>query len=141
MESSAESIVRTWFREVWDEGNEDAIDRLMAPYGVVYGLPGGPVQGPTAFKPLVRTLRGAIADLRIEVVRTIAEGDMVAAHYHVTGRTAGAAPGGDPTQQPVDFWGMTMIRVEDGRIVQAWNCVEMLATYQQIGWITIPPAV
>jgi predicted ester cyclase len=94
-----------------------------------------------AFKPLLRTFRDAIGDLKIEVVRMISQADMVAAHYHVTGRHSGPALGGDPTQQPVDFWGMAMIRVEDGRIGQAWNCVEMLAMYQQIGWVTIPPVL
>jgi hypothetical protein len=43
----------------------------MAPYAVAYGLPGGPIQGPTAFKPLFRTFRDALSDLSIDVVRTL----------------------------------------------------------------------
>jgi predicted ester cyclase len=134
-----DSIVRRWFKEVWDEGREETIDALMAPYGVAYGLPGGPIQGPTAFKPLFRTFRGAFGDLSIEVVRTVSEGDLVAAHCHVTGHHSGAALGGEATMQPVDFWGISMVRVEEGKIVEGWNCFDMLCMYQQIGWVANPP--
>ena len=139
MADSPEVVVRRWFKEVWDEGREDAIDALMAPYGVAYGLPGGPIQGPTEFKPVFRTFREALGDLTIEVVRTVADRDMVAAHCHVTGRHVGFALGGNPSNQPVDFWGIAMVRVEDGKIVEGWNCFDMLCLYQQIGWVASPP--
>ena len=83
--------------------------------------------------------REALGDLTIEVVRTISEGDMVAAHCHVSGRHVGRALGGSPTDQPVDIWGMTMVRVENGQIVEGWNSFDMLALYQQIGWVGTPP--
>jgi predicted ester cyclase len=139
MTSSPDAVVRAWFKEVWDEGREEAIDRLMAPYAVAYGLPGGPIQGPTAFKPVFRTFREALGDLTIEVVRTVVQDDLVAAHCHVTGRHSGSALGGEPTHQPVDFWGIAMVRVEDGQIVEGWNCFDMLSLYQQIGWVATPP--
>jgi predicted ester cyclase len=137
--SEPEEIVRRWFKEVWDEGREETIDQLMAPFAVAYGLPGGPIQGPTAFKPLFRTFREALGDLSIEVVRTVVQGDLVAAHCHVTARHSGLSFGGDPTNQPVDFWGMTIIRVAEGQIVEGWNCFDMLSMYQQIGWVGSPP--
>ena len=139
MTPTPDAIARQWFKEVWDEGSEEAIDNLMAPYGVAYGLPGGPIQGPQAFKPLFRMFREALGDLSIEVVRTICDGDTVAAHCHVTGRHSGAAFGGDPTGQPIDFWGISIVRVEDGKIVEGWNCFDMLSMYQQIGWVANPP--
>jgi predicted ester cyclase len=39
----------------------------------------------------------------------------------------------------VDFWGMCMLKVEDGKIVEGWNCFDMLSMYQQIGWVGTPP--
>jgi len=134
-----DSIVRRWFKEVWGEGREETIDALMAPYSVAYGLPGGPIHGPTAFKPLFRMFRDAFSDLAIEVTRTVTDGDMIAAHCHVTGHHSGPALGGDPTGQDVDFWGISIIRVEDGKIVEGWNCFDMLCMYQQIGWVANPP--
>jgi hypothetical protein len=79
MPESPDTIVRRWFKEVWDEGREESIDALLAPFAVAYGLPGGPLHGPTVFKPLFRMFRDALGDLSIEVVRTVTEGDVVAA--------------------------------------------------------------
>jgi predicted ester cyclase len=139
MAETPDAIVRAWFAEVWDQGNEEAIDRLMAPFAVAYGLPGGPLQGPTAFKALFRTFREALGDLSIEVLRTVVQGDMVTAHCHVTARHSGRSFGGNPTERPVDFYGMTIVRVENGQIVEGWNCFDMLSMYQQIGWVANPP--
>jgi predicted ester cyclase len=136
---ASDLIIRRWFKEVWNEGREESIDLLMAPYGVAYGLPGGPIQGPTAFKSLMRTFRDALGGISIEVVRTVTEGDTVAAHCHVTAQHSGAALGAAGTGQPLDFWGIAMVRVEDGQIVEGWNCFDMLCMYQQIGWVANPP--
>ena len=132
-------VVRRWFKEVWDDGREESIDDLMAPYCMAYGLPGGPLQGPTAFRTVFHTLREALGDLSVQVLRTVAEGDQVAAYCHVTGTHVGVTLGGEPTGKPVDFCGMTILRVEDGKIAEAWNAFEFLTMYQQIGWVANPP--
>ena len=36
MLTTPEALTRQWFTEVWDEGREDAIDRLLAPDGIVH---------------------------------------------------------------------------------------------------------
>ncbi len=86
---SPDAVVRAWFKEVWDEGNEDAIDRLMAPDAVAHGLGPDGIRGPEAFKPYVRAMRGALGDLEVEVVQTLTDGDRVAAHCHVVARHVG----------------------------------------------------
>ena len=140
VENNPDLVVRAWFREVWDEGREEAIDRLMARDCVAHGLGDRTIVGPDQYKPFFRTIQSAFGDLEIEVARTVVDGDMVAAHCHVVARHVGEALGGTPTQQPVDFWGMTMLRVRDGQIVEAWNCFDFLAMYQQLGWVKQPVA-
>ena len=136
---SPDAVVRAWFKEVWDEGNEDAIDRLMAPDAVAHGLGSDEIRGPEAFKPYVRAMRGALGDLEVEVVQTLTEGDRVAAHCHVVARHVGALFGAAATERPVDFWGITIVRVRDGQIVEGWNCFDFLRMYQQMGWVSDPP--
>lgn len=134
-----DAVVREWFREVWDEGREEAIDRLMAPDARVHGLSPQGIQGPEAFKPYFRTMRAALGDLEVKVVQTVVEGDRVAAHCHVIARHVGDALGGAATNRPVDFYGITIARVRDGRIVEGWNCFDFLSMYQQLGWVGNPP--
>jgi predicted ester cyclase len=135
-----DAVIRAWFKEVWDEGNLDAIDRLFAPDGVAHGLGSDNIRGPEGFKPYVTALRGALGDLEIEVVQTVTEGDRVAAHCHVVARHVGQLFAAPPSQQPVDFWGMTIVRVRDGQIVEGWNCFDFLRMYQQMGLVKDPAA-
>ena len=137
-----DAVVREWFRVVWDEGREDAIDRFMPAHARVHGL-GGPGQppmtGPEPFKQVFRTFRQALGDLEIAVERTVVEGDMCAAYCRVKGRHVGDALGGAPTNRPVEFTGIAITRVQNDQIVEGWNCFDFLTMYQQIGWVKNPP--
>jgi steroid delta-isomerase-like uncharacterized protein len=133
-----DTIVRAWFRDVWDEGREDAIDRLMAPDALVHGLGEAPIRGPAEFKPYFRTMRTALGDLEVRVVRTIVQGDMVACHCHVVARHVGETLGAPATGKSVDFYGITIARVENGKLVEGWNVFDFLRMYQQLGWVKAP---
>ena len=135
---SADSVVRAWFHEVWDEGREDAIDRLMAPDALVHGLGPEPIRGPEGFKPYFRTMRAALGDLEVRVERTVVQGEMVAAHCHVIARHVGDTLGGPATGRPVEFWGITIARVVNGKLVEGWNAFDFLSMYQQLGWVKAP---
>lgn len=137
-----DQLVRAWFHEVWDEGREDSIDRLMARDAKVHGLsgPDGPTTmvGPDQFKPFFRMMRAAFGDLEVQVLRTVVQGDMAVAHCHVIARHVGETLGGPPTNRPVEFEGVTIARVKDGKLVEGWNVFDFLSMYQQLGWVKTP---
>ena len=140
--SNAEALIRMWFKEVWDEGREEAIDRIMAPDAIVHGLggPGAPpMRGPAQFKEVFHTFREALGDLEIAVKQVVVQGDRCAAFCHVKGRHVGYRLGGPPTTQPVDIAGITIVRVQGNQIVEGWNVFDFLTMYQQIGWVGTPP--
>ena len=142
MAPTPETVVRQWFKEVWDEGREEAIDRLAAPNLIAHGLGGPsapPLRSTAEFKSLFHTFREALGDLEIAVERVISEGDTCAACCRVKGRHVGHLLGGPPTNHPVEFAGILMCVVRDGRIVEAWNSFDFLSMYQQIGWVQNPP--
>ena len=33
---------------------------------------------------------------------------------------------------------MTILRAENGQIVEGWNCFDFMTMYQQIGWLPNP---
>jgi len=136
MSATPDSVIRTWFEEVWNQGKESTIDRLFARDGIGHGLPnadGLPMRGPDAFRPFYRNFHAAFPDIRIEVVRTITEGDMITAHCHVTGSHQTDALGMAATGKSVDFWGMCICRVQNGQIQESWNSFDFLNFYQQLG--------
>ena len=142
MPVTPDALVRQWFEELWNQGKEDTIDRLMTPDTEVHGLPtpdGKPLRGPDAFKPFFRAFRGAFPDLRVTVVRTITEGDLVVAHCRTNGTHLHGTLGMAPTGKSVDFWGMCIVRTRDGKLIEGWNCFDFLTFYQQIGLLPALP--
>jgi steroid delta-isomerase-like uncharacterized protein len=140
MAASSSDVLRSWFARVWNAGDESAIDELFAPDAVSRGLPGGDRTGPDAFKPFFHSFRSAFPNVRIEVTQTVTEGDICVVHCEVTGTHTGDGLGVAPTHRSVRFSGMTMARVVNGRIQEAWNAYDFLSLYQQLG-IDPPAAV
>jgi predicted ester cyclase len=134
-----DQVARRWFHEVWDEGREDAIDRYLAPHALAHGLRGAPLRGPEQFKQFYRMFQEALGDLEVKVERTIVEGDCVAVHCRVVGRHIGNGLGGPPTWRSLEFWGVSILRVQNGQIVEGWNVFDFLTMYQQMGWVSNPP--
>ena len=137
MPMSPREVATAWFESVWNRKDASAIDRYLAPDARMHGLGATPMSL-AEFKQMHRTFCAAFPDIRIEVVRTVSEGDMVVALCHVTGTHGGAALGCAPTQKCIDMWGMGMARVAGDRIVEGWNAWDFMSLYQQVGML---PAV
>lgn len=134
---SDNSFLHRWFEEVWNKKSEAAVDELLAVDGVGYGLPGGDIRGPAAFKEYQRALLSAYPDLRVEVVDSVTEGDKTVARCRVTGVHRGEGLGLTATNKPVEFTGFCMVRIKDGKIAEAWNEFNFMDMYQQLGALTL----
>lgn len=140
MSAGAREVVHTWFRRVWNEGDESAIDELFSPTGIAHGLPtpdGQPMHGPAAFKPFFHKLRSAFPDTKVTISHDVTEGDRCAVYCHVEGTHSSDAWGFPGTGRRVSFTGMTIIRVKDGQIEEGWNSYDFLSLYQQLGVIPV----
>lgn len=136
MSEENKALMRRWFEEVWNNGRASAIDELFAEDGLAYGLAdeqGGAIKGPPEFKLFHGKFRGAFPDISVVVEDILADGDKLAARISVRGRHTGDHLGVAASQAAVDFTGMVMVRIKDGKIVEAWNNIDFLTMSQQIG--------
>ena len=132
------ALMRRWFEEVWNKGSADAIPEMFAKDGIAHGLSQeaqAPLRGPSDFLPFHAQFRGAFPDIEVMVEDQIAEGDMVATRCSVRGKHSGDSLGIAATHSPVDFTGMTITRIRDGKIVEAWNNFDFMRMYRQLGAI------
>ena len=136
MSEHNKAFIRRWFEEVWNKGREEAIDEMFAEDGVAHGLgdePGRDIRGASEFKPFFRSFRGAFPDIEVVVEDTIAEGDRVAARCSVRAKHSGHTLGFAATHRPVEFHGISIVRIRDGKIVEAWNNFDFMTMFQQLG--------
>jgi steroid delta-isomerase-like uncharacterized protein len=135
MSEENKQLMRRWFEEVWNRGRAGAIDEMFAADGLVYGLMEDPneAMNPSAFRDLHTKFRGAFPDMIITVEDVIAEGDKVAARCSVRGQHKGGHLGIAATDTPVDFTGIAIVRIHDGKIVEAWNNFDFMRMNKQLG--------
>ena|SRR5215204_1532787 len=135
-----ETLMHRWFEEVWNKGREDAIDEMFAEDGIGHGLPtddGEPIHGPKEFKPFFKKFRDAFPNIKVTIGETVCEGDKIASVCYVSGLHEGEGIGLSPTNQPVDFAGIVMVKLKDGKIVESWNSFDFMKMYTQLGALTL----
>lgn len=134
------SLIRRWFTEVWNDGRSETIDELLHKDGVMHGLgPSGvDVRGPESFKQFHGTMRGAYPDVHVTVEDAFESGDKVVARFHVTATHKGDHLGIKATHKPIEFDGIAIGRIENGKITEGWNSWDQLGMLYQIGAVEPP---
>ena len=132
------AVVRR-FWGVWEEGNIDLVDELLAP-DYLNHTPASPDQptGPEGVKGLVAMFRSAIPDLRVVVEDMIAEGEKVAVRYTLEGTHEGELFGVPPTGRRLSIKSIAVERVSEGTIREHWRVTDSLDMMQQLGVIPAP---
>jgi steroid delta-isomerase-like uncharacterized protein len=114
------ALARRWI-EVWDRGDEAALDDLYAPDFVYHMRFPGQEPGLAGEKQVVRMLHRAFPDLRIEIDDLIVDEHNAVVRWSMPCTHLGVFRGIEPNGRPVRFTGMDILRVENGRVVARWD--------------------
>jgi len=138
MSEENKELVRRWFEEVWNQGRAEAIDEMFDENGIAHGLsddPAKPITGPREFRPFHTQFREAMPNMIVVVEDLVAEDDKVVARCSVRGKHEGDFLGRAATQAPVEFTGITIVRIYNGKIIEAWNNFDFMTMHRQVGLI------
>lgn len=131
------ALARRMQEEVWNEGNVDAIDDLLAEDFVQHS-PWEPseLHGRDDFKEQIRDFHAAFPDLHGTVDDVIAEGDTVANRFTMHATHQGEFMGVQPTGNEIELVGTIFARVEDGKIDERWVVDHVLGFLEQLGTVS-----
>jgi steroid delta-isomerase-like uncharacterized protein len=122
MTEQNKTIVRRYVDEVSNRRKLTAIDELIATdylhhsdSGVSFEL-----RGPTFVKREVAAVNDAFADSHWTIEDLIAEGDRVVYRWTAKGVHQGEFMGIAPTDKTVILTGITIMRLEQGKIAERW---------------------
>ena len=130
-------VVRRFLEEVWNAGNLDVVDELIAPDYVNHTDPGQP-PGPEGVKPLVTQFRSAFPDVHNAIEDVVAEEDRVAVRVTLVGTHTGEWTGRPPTGSAFSVEGMRLYRLTGGKIAEMWSATDSLTMLRQLGVIPAP---
>jgi steroid delta-isomerase-like uncharacterized protein len=115
--------------------NPDMLDEAYAS-DVVWHMPDQDVQGIEEAKQFVTMFKTAFPDMSATVEDVIAEGDKVVTRVTLRGTHQGEVEEfGSPTGRQVETPGLTIHRIEGGKIVEEWNSYDNLSLMQQLGLV------
>jgi hypothetical protein len=130
---NAVEIVESFWRDVWQAKNPEAVDRYVAEDFVITSG-GVEISSRAEFKKWVAVFLSKINDFQFHIIESFqnAEGNRVASRWRVTGKNNGFA-GTEPDQQPIDLIGTAVWQVgEDGRLLHNWVERNSLEVYRRL---------
>jgi steroid delta-isomerase-like uncharacterized protein len=83
-------------------------------------------------------MRSAFPDMKMTILRMIAEDDEVWVHVRMMGTHRGEFLGLPPTDKKFDVEGVDRVRVRDGKAIEHWGITDLMGMMQQLGVAPMP---
>lgn len=139
MSEQNKTVVRRLFDELWNKGNLQVADELIAPNYLHHDDSSpGLGKGPEGEKKRVNLYRTAFHDFRLSIEDLLAEGETVVARWSCRGVHKGELNGIAPTGKQFAITGVTICRFDHGKIVEGFVNWDALGLMRQLGVVPEP---
>lgn len=126
-----QDVLFDWFRRIWIDGDLTAIDDYFAPGdAVATGILSDGRIGAEDYRTLVPAIRAQLRGIDGAMTHVIEEGDWLCARYTMRAQSAHSTAG-------VEAGGLLLMRIEDGKVREAYNNFDFLPFFEQLG--LLPP--
>ena len=133
MSEENKDLARRSWEMLVNQQNPDAIDELYTP-NFVWHEPDQDIQGSEEAMQFLNTYLSAFPDMHVSVEEVIAEGEKVVTRWTIRGTHQGELEEfGPPTGRQIEIKGITIHRIEDGKIAEEWERYDNLSIMQQLG--------
>lgn len=130
-------IMETWFQRVWADEDPEAIEEMFIDEGTARGLGTYVTEGqgsfldheligPKGFKEFHKALLGLVGDVKIEITKSMEQGDWLAVLCVFKAKKRG-------TDQKVQTTGTVFIKITDGKLIEAYNHFDFMSLFGQLG--------
>ena len=120
-----EEILETWFRRVWKERDQAAIDEMFPSLSEAAGLGKQVLIGPEDFKQFHISLCNLISDIEITIDKSMENGAWISALCTLQGNSMSG--------ETVSITGNVTGRIENGKIMEAYNHWDFMGLWGQLG--------
>jgi steroid delta-isomerase-like uncharacterized protein len=131
-------LATRFYDEVINGGDHALIKELLADDYVEHAEAPGIPNNRDGVVMWFQMMRGAFPDMKMSVLRMVAEDDEIWVHYRCTGTHKGEFMGLPPTDNKFDIEGVDRVRVRDGKAIEHWNVTDTMGMMQQLGLAPMP---
>jgi steroid delta-isomerase-like uncharacterized protein len=125
--------------EVWNGGNLEKLDAIVASNYVYHSNQSADVNGIDGLKKVISGFRTAYPDLKLVVDDGVYAENASAGRWTLTGTNTGA--GEMPaTGKSVKIWGISILHFANGKITEEWVGFDNQSLMEQLGYTMTPPS-
>ncbi|HKF63501.1 MAG TPA: ester cyclase [Dongiaceae bacterium] len=116
--------VRRLFEQVWNQGRLELLDAIATEELVLHAGRNA-VSGRGTLRNIIGDFLTGFPDVKHRVDDLVIEGDRVVTRWRGVGHHRGSYDGIAPTGREIDYTGITIFRIAEGRIAEAGVNAEM----------------
>ena len=134
MSAENKAVVRRLIKEVWNKGNLGVVDEIVATNYANHD-PAAPMpeSGREGLKEHVTAYRTGLPDLQLAIDDIMADGNKVIVRWTARGTHKGVLLGVSPTGKQTTVEGISVVRVANGKVAEAWVTWDTLGMLRQLG--------
>ena len=133
-------VTRRVLKDLFEDGNFEAIEELIHPDFVNHEAPTGNPQGQEGLKETITWLHGLWGPMHADIEDEICEGDKVVARVTMHGHQVGEFLGHPPTGREFATKQIHIYRLQDGKVIEHWSVRDDLGQALQLGLFPAPAA-
>jgi steroid delta-isomerase-like uncharacterized protein len=132
------AVLRRLIEEVYNEGNLDVVDALMAPDIFDHAAVPEHQHGIDAFKHVMEWVREFSSDVHYDIDDILSEGEKVAVRMTQSGTHTGTVRGIPPTGKRFSVDYVHWFRLANGKVAEMWAVRDDLTRLEQLDLIPAP---
>jgi steroid delta-isomerase-like uncharacterized protein len=130
---STRQVITRFYEELWNQWRFDLIPELICDDVNFRGSIGVQLRGRIAFDEYMRTIQSAFPDFYNRIDDLIIERDRAAVRLMYSGTHTGPLFGVKGSGHRIEYSGIAMFEVRDGRVASAWVLADTKLLWEQIG--------
>jgi predicted SnoaL-like aldol condensation-catalyzing enzyme len=131
-ENNKATVIR-FNKEFIEGGSADAFNEIMDPGFINQSAPPGVPTGPEGVMYFFdHFLKPSFPDLKVEILKQVAEGDTVTTHKKFYATHSGEFMGIPATGKKVEMEIIDILRLKDGKLTEHWNVLDWYQVIQQL---------
>ena len=119
-------LLDSWYRDVWQNGDLDAIDGYFLPGAAAQGVVPGLAVTPEECREFVSVIQQMISDLKYRFLQTVEEGEWLSTLVEMKSIA-------NHNDKPIHLISQVMVRVENGLFAEIYNASDFLGFFEQMG--------